>query len=69
MSKKQVYVAFDDGQYRLFRSYEAITVDDSSTTHFHVRCINPARSLYFNKGHVKFIDVGDVPDFPEEETE
>ncbi len=61
MSKKQVYVSFIDGQYRVFRPYDSISVDDTSTTHFRVVCTNPARTLLFNKGCVKFIDVGDIP--------
>lgn len=60
MSLRQVYVSFIDGQYRVFRAYEAISVDDTNTTHFRVICTNPNRTLMFNKHCVKFIDVGDV---------
>ena len=60
MERVQVYVSFNDGEYRIFKSYESITVDDSDATHFRVECHSPERTLFFNKGSVKFIDTGPV---------
>ena len=65
MSKQQIYVSFNSGEYRVFRSYETIVVNDDDATVIKARCINPDtpdRTLLFNKGAVKFIDVGPVQD-------
>jgi len=60
MSKQQIYVLFHDDKYRIFKSHETITVDESDTIHFRVECTNPDRTLFFNKGAVTFIDIGPV---------
>ena len=60
--RQEVCVKFNDGDGRMFRSYELITVHEDDPILIEVRCHNPDRTLYFNKGSVKFIDIGPVKD-------
>ena len=65
MEKKQVYISFNNGEYRIFQPYESVIVEDKENTHFRIECSTsegPIRTLLLNKGSVKFIDIGPVYD-------
>lgn len=63
--RQQVYIAFNDDTYRVFKSYESVIVEDQEAANFRIECKNQDgsnRTLLLNKGSVKFIDVGPVYD-------
>jgi len=60
--RKEICVKFNDGDGRVFRSYEQIVTNEEDPILIEVKCLNPDRTLYFNKGAVKFIDIGPVND-------
>ena len=60
MLRKEIYISYSDGNYRIYRSYAHVEVDKGDDNIIHIKCYNPDRNIYVNKSAIHFIDINDV---------